>query len=265
MQMSQQRLYVFGRTGCSLALFFSFMATGCASRNDDMLHFLREHENQVSAIEYRVGIPDSISIHAPRIVELDGELQQIQPDGKITLRLLGEVKIVGMTAREIAAKLEVLASRYYVDPEVAVRVQQYASKKFYVYGQVRSTGARAYTGRDTLLDAVLDSGIDYKSWTSRVTVRRPSHGEGPVLTLRLNIDDMLKKGDWSKNILLEPNDIVHIPPTPLAWMANRIQEIISPVQPAINAYSMPLEVRRVQYEYDRYDETNGGRARTRGR
>src|SRR3990172_9095779 len=125
-------------------------AGGCASKNVDTLHFLREHEHEVSAIEYRIGIPDGLAISAPRILEIDGEVQRIQPDGKINLRLLGEVKVVGMTAKEIAAKLEVLLSRYYVDPKISVRVVGYDSKKYYVYGQASGAGPKPYTGRDTL-------------------------------------------------------------------------------------------------------------------
>ena len=34
-------------------------ASGCAVKNTDILHFLREHEHEVSAIEYRIGIPDA--------------------------------------------------------------------------------------------------------------------------------------------------------------------------------------------------------------
>ncbi|MFQ5592378.1 MAG: polysaccharide biosynthesis/export family protein, partial [Phycisphaerae bacterium] len=183
---------------------------GCAPRNGDMLHFLREHQHEVSAMEYRLGIPDTIGISAPRVPEIDGETQQIQPDGKINLRLLGEVKVVGMTTKEVAAKLEVLLSRYYVDPKVSARVLGYMSKKYYVHGQTRP-GPRPYTGRDTLIDAVLSGGVDYTSWTGRVKVIRPSHGETPVRALTVNVDKMIRKGDWSRNILLEPDDVVYIP------------------------------------------------------
>ena len=86
-----------------------------------------------------------------------------------------------MTAKEIAAKLEVLLSRYYVDPKVNVRLLGHASKKYYVHGQVGAQGPRAYTGRDTLVDAVLTSNVNFLSWTSRVTVTRPTHGDTPAL------------------------------------------------------------------------------------
>ena len=238
---------------------------GCAAKNTDMLHFLREHEHKVSAIEYRVGIPDTVGISAPRMLEIDAEAQRIQPDGKINLRLLGEVKVVGMTVKEIGAKLEVLLSRYYVDPKVSVRVLSYASKKYYVYGQAAVTGPRPYTGRDTLLDAVLTSGVDFLSWTSRITVTRPAHGEEPVRTILVNVDKMLKTGDWSQNILLEPDDVVYIPPTPIAWLGHRLQELIYPVRPAIQAYTAPAEMMYAQDAYD--DEYRrrgyGGRYRIR--
>jgi len=230
------------------------ICSGCAPKNSDMLHFLREHKHEVSAIEYRVGIPDGIGISAPRVLEIDGAAQRIQPDGKINLRLLGPVKVVGMTAKEIAAKLEVLLSRYYVDPKVNVRVVAYNSKKYYVHGQA-GNGARPYTGRDTLLDAVFASALDFTSWTSRVKVVRPSRGDRPVRTLMVNVDKMIKAGDWSKNILLEPDDIVYIPPTPGAWLGQRVREILYPFGPAIQAYTAPAYMRDLDDVYD--DEGRG--------
>lgn len=227
-----------------------FLGAGCATTNKDILHFLREHEHEVSAIEYRVGIPDRVGISAPRVLEIDGEQQRIQPDGKINLRLLGEVKIVGMTAKEIAAKLEVLLSRYYVDPKVSVRVLGYASKKYYVHGQSLQGGAKPYTGRDTLLDAVLNAGVDFRSWTKHVTVIRPAHGDTPIRTIEVDVDKMIHDGDWSQNILLEPNDVVYIPPTPGAWIAQRIYEVLYPVGPVIQAYATPAYLRNVGDVYN---------------
>ena len=244
------------RRAAATAVLFAGTGSGCASKNVDMLHFLREHEHEVAAIEYRIGIPDGVAISAPRILEIDGESQSIQPDGKISLRLVGEVKVAGMTAKELAAKLEVLLSRYYVDPKVSVRVVNYASKKFYVYGQAGGTGPRAFTGRDTLLDAVVKSGTTFLSWTSRVKVIRPAHDEVPVRTLEIDVDKMVKTGDWSKNILLEPNDIVYIPPTPAAWLGLRVREILFPFTPVAQAYAAPAQMRDLSNLYNNNNDRN---------
>ncbi len=215
--------------------------TGCAPRRTDILHFLREHEHEVSAIEYRVGIPDVVHISAPHVLEIDSEVQRIQPDGKINLRLLGEVKVVGMTAKEIAAKLQVLLSRYYMDPKVRVSLT-YASKKFYVKGQAGGLVARQYSGRDTLLDAVVNANVDFRSWISQVKVIRPSHDGTTVRTIKVDVSRMLKAGDWSQNILLEPNDLVVIPPTIGSWIGQRIRELLYPVGPLVQAYTAPASL-----------------------
>ncbi len=247
-------LTIRGLAPVAIAITFASAITGCAPNNTDMLHFLREHEHQVSAMEYRVGIPDAIAISAPRIPEIDGQGQQIEPDGKINLRLLGSVKVVGMTAKEIAAKLEVLLSRYYVEPKVAVRIVGYASKKYYVSGQGHA-GPRVYTGRDTLLDAVLSAGPNFLSWTSRVKVIRPSHGDTQVRTIVVNVDRMIKNGEWSENILLEPDDIVYIPPTVIGWMSERVRELMYPIGPIVQAYTAPASLMRMD---DAYDDDNTG-------
>lgn len=247
----------------SLALL-SLGAAGCAVRNTDMLHFLRQHEHEVSATEYRVGIPDRIAISSPQVAEIDGDGPRIQPDGKINLRLLGEVSIVGMTAREIAAKLEVLASRYYVDPKVRVRVSDFASKKYYVQRPDGTGGPRPYTGRDTVLDAVLAAGADFRSWTTRVTVTRPAHGEEPVRKIQIDIDKMMQRGQWDQNILLEPNDIVYIPPTPGAWLALRVREVLYPVSPVIEAYTTPAYLSGADEVYRKENLDNNNLATRNG-
>jgi len=231
--------------------------SGCAAKNPDMLHFLREHEHEVSAIEYRIGIPDGIAVSAPRVLEIDGETQRIQPDGKISLRLLGDVKVVGMTAKEIAAKLEVLLSRYYVDPKVSVRIVNYDSKKYYVYGQATNVGPRSFTGRDTLLDAVIRSGTNFLSWTSKVKVVRPAHDDTPVRTIQVDVDQMVTSGDWSKNVLLEPNDMVYIPPTPVAWLGQRVREVLFPIAPIAQAYTAPAQVQSLGNVYNGQNDNSG--------
>ena len=252
-------------TGVGAALLLLPGLVGCAAKNQDILQFLQAHEHEVSAIEYRVGIPDVVEISAPQALEIDGETQQVQPDGKVTLQLLGEVKIVGMTAREIAAKLEVLLSRYYVEPKVSVRVAGYASKVYYVTGVTSSRGPRHYTGRDTLLDAVLQAGLNYMCWTSQVKVIRPASEKEGVKTIVVNLDKMIKTGDWGQNILLEPNDVVHVPPTPLAWLGLRLQEVMFPLDQVRDAYLYPTDWMAAQDVYDNRNWSAGGAGRARTR
>jgi len=208
---------------------------GCVSNQDQIHNWLMEYEQPNSSFEYRVGIPDILQITAPRVPEIDGEMQTIQPDGKLTLRLLGEVRVDGMTAREIAAKLTELLREYYEDPKVQVRVAAYRSQKVYVFGQVG--GARGgvgtanqgnaqaipYTGRNTLRDTLAEAGLSFIAWRSQVKVIRANPAPDGRHVITVDVDRMFAEGDTSLNVLLEPGDIVYVPPTPLGWVGLRIR------------------------------------------
>jgi hypothetical protein len=70
----------------------------------------------------------------------------------------------------------------------------------------------------------------------------------------VNVDKMVRSGDWRRNVLLEPNDIVYIPPTPLAWVGLRVRELMFPVAPVTQAYRSPVEFMEVKDRYDEKDE-----------
>lgn len=246
------------------AAFLGAALAGCSHDNRDILEFLQAHEHQVSAIEYTVQVPDEVEISAPSVEEIDRARRRIQPNGKVTLDLVGEVKVAGMTAKEIARKLETLLSKYYVDPEVAVRVVGYNSRKYYVtLGETGETVAFPYTGRDTLLDVMSRAQLSFLSWKSQVRVIRPSHDPSKRKEIYVNVDRMLKSGDLSANVLIEPEDIIDIPPTPLAWVGLRIREVLWPVSPALDAYTTPAAVMAAQDVYE--DENNSNRSLSVGR
>jgi protein involved in polysaccharide export with SLBB domain len=247
------------------------LCAGCQSSHRDIVSFLKAYEHEVSAIEYRVGIPDVVAISAPQILEIDGIRQAVRPDGKIALRLLGPVKIVGLTEKEIAAKLTRLLEPYYEDPKVQVRVASYRSKVIYLAGVIGTGGLGGhgggggsssgegwasvpYTGRDTVLDLLAGRNISFLAWWSQVQVIRSSPFEKDRRRIVIDVDHMMRTGDTSRNVLLQPNDILYIPPTPLGWLGLRVQEILFPFQPIIQGYTFPARVRDLNDEYDGDDD-----------
>jgi len=235
----------------------AMLTCGCSNTHRDVVSFLKAHEHEVSAIEYRVGIPDAIQISAPRVLEIDGVNQVIRPDGKISLRLLGPVKVVGMTEKEIAAKLTELLDPYYESPKVQVRVSGYHSKKIYLSGLVGSgaqsggTGftnvseqwrAIPYTGRDTVLDIIAQTNLSFIAWEEEIRVIRSSPHEDERREIHIDVAHMINTGDTSRNVLLQPNDILVIPPTPLGWLGLRVQEVLFTFNPLISGYQYPATV-----------------------
>ena len=225
--------------------------SGCANRHQDLMRFLKDHEHMVTATEYRVGIPDAIGISAPRILEIDSTNQRVGVDGKISLRMLGPVRVVGLTPKEIAAKLQELLKPYYEDPKIQVLVTEYASKKYYVFGEVSNEGPFPYTGKDSVIDALSKAGMNFISWRSVVQVIRPAPDPDDAVKIRVNLNHMMRSGDMRMNVLLEPGDIVYVPPTPLGWIGKRVQELLYPFMPVLQAYTFPASMK---FATDQYTE-----------
>ncbi|MBN2446003.1 MAG: polysaccharide export protein [Phycisphaerae bacterium] len=237
-----------------VACVIALALTGCGPSHDQFIHFLRSRENVVSSGDYRVAPPDAITVHAPVAPEIDGRTYQVRPDGKVALRLLGEVQVAGLTTQEVADKMTKLLARYYIDPEVVVDVGRYRSKFYYIFGEVGVPGAKPYTGRDTLLKALADARPNVFAWRSRIRITRPNADEAERATIIVDLDQMLRTGETNQDVLLQEGDIIEVPPTPLAWVGHQVRAVMYPISPVLNAYNTPADFMDSTDEYEGNDD-----------
>lgn len=110
------------------------------------------------APEYRVGAGDVLEV----VVLGNDDLSRtptVQTGGTVTLPLLGEVAVAGLTIPEIKDKLTALLGRdYLVRPQVEVTVKEYQSQFVTVLGEVASPGRKPLRGRTRLVDVLVDAG-----------------------------------------------------------------------------------------------------------
>ncbi len=185
------------------------VGAGCSQpKYNDLQHFAQAHTQDVGDTVYRLEPPDIVAISSPTCPEIDNEIQQVRSDGKLSLRLLGEVKVSGLAPRELAAKLEDLLKKYYTNPSVSVQVAGFESRKVYVFGQVTRGGKHPYTGRDTVLDMLSKSGPTSLAWGAQVKIIRPSAAPDERHEIVINVDEMMQSGDLRNNYLLKEGDIV---------------------------------------------------------
>jgi len=222
--------------------------TGCfSSHPKDIEAFLRPKQVNVTAKTYVLQPPDEIAVLCSKVPEIHQQRQRIRPDGKISFENLGEIEAAGKTVEEVANAVRTKALELYKiegDKPVDVRIVTYRSKVFYVLGEVYLPGEKDYTGRDTVLNALAEARTTVMAWKQRIQVIRPSSEEGikPKI-FEMNFDRMIAHGDTSKNVLLQEGDIIYVPPTPLAAIAQVIEEFARPLG---RAFSTVTIVQRAQ-------------------
>lgn len=219
--------------------------TGCFSSNPkDIRAFLMPNKVDVSTRNYILQPPDEIVIHCLAVPEIDGQIQQIRPDGKVSFEGVGEIDAAGRTPAQVAVILrEMITEDLYLgdlvgDKSIDVRVVAFRSKRYYVFGQVGNPGAQNYSGRDTVIGALALAGSPtVLAWVERIQVIRPSSIKSVKPKIfEFNFDRAAAHGDATKDVLLQEGDIIYVPPTILAALAMKIEEFISPIARAFSGY-----------------------------
>jgi polysaccharide biosynthesis/export protein len=196
--------------------------------------------------EYRLGPNDLIDIQIEKAEELSGSYR-ITASGSFTMQFLGQVLAQGKTSEELAAQIaNGLRDRYLVNPNVRVAVLQYSGQSFFIQGAVRVPGKYQIKGRPTLLELITIAGGLTDTYGSTAflirKIRKPqilktaslpkadepsaqaSADEGEIAKFELvkaNINGLLR-GNFDNNIVIEPGDIIHIPPVDVFFVAGEV-------------------------------------------
>ena len=178
-------------------------------------------------IAYTVGPDDILAVEVRQHPEIGGEFL-VSPEGTIFISLIGAVEVEDATAEEVAHRLESRLSEFIRDPEVAVSVVAYNSKKVYVLGQVGNPGEHSMRGNVlNVRDAVLQAGLPLDTANlPRVAVITPDEYAPEVRVVNLN--DILYKGILRDNIDLKPGDVVVVHRHLLAKLGKFLEQVLGP-------------------------------------
>lgn len=202
-------------------------------KNAALNKWLRETEVTVPPATYRVAPPDAIKITAPGIKELDQSEATIRSDGKITVNLIGEVYVAGLSPAEISDELARRAATFYNKEStvISVEVTQFESKKFYVFGQVFEPGVKPYTGSDSVVKVLADARLNDDAWPQKVVLIRPNDDASIRQRVTIDLKQMFQDGKADQNYLIEEGDLIYVPPSPLAEFRITFERLLAPIMP----------------------------------
>ena len=106
---------------------------------------------------YRIGAEDELMIsvwHEPEFSQ--GVV--VRPDGMITLPLLNEIKVAGLTTEEMQVLLTERLKNLVNDPQVTVIVKGIKSRKVFMMGNVAKQGVYPLGGKKTVLEVIAEAG-----------------------------------------------------------------------------------------------------------
>lgn len=140
---------------------------------------------------------------------IQGEINStVDRSGQITIPKIGVVHVSGLTFSQLQQVLNREFSRQYTNFHLNVTLDNLRTIQVFVVGQARFPGSYAVSSLSTLVSALFAAGGPSKSGTLRdIQVRR-----GDKVIVHFDMYDFLLRGDKSKDIRLQNDDVIFIPP-----------------------------------------------------
>jgi polysaccharide export outer membrane protein len=161
-----------------------------------------------SSSQYTIGVADILRVNVWKNTDLS-QTVTVAPDGFVSLPLLGNVNVAGLSTDQLGTLLTAKYASYVVTPQVTVSVVDIRSRAVFVMGQVGKAGSYPLLAPTTVLQLIAQAGgLTPFAKRKNIYVLRASMGQSEKIPF--NYVKVIH-GDTRANIILEPGDTVIVP------------------------------------------------------
>ncbi len=194
------------------SLLVALLLASCATKE------LRVQEFQVPANTpdpakppdefYVIGPGDTLNINIWKEPSISGSVR-VRPDGYITVPLVNEVQVAGLTTAQVRKILTEKYKEYLDDPYVTIGVGGISSSEVFFIERSGRSAVYPLTGNETILQLITRAGgLGIFDDRSNIRIVRR---EGDKITEYIVDYDAILKGDLKQDILLRPGDRIIVP------------------------------------------------------
>jgi polysaccharide export outer membrane protein len=152
---------------------------------------------------------------------------RVSESGIITLPALGPVRVAGSTVQRVQQGIEKQLSKRNIlqNPRVAVAINEYRSRRIAVIGAVNMPGVYAiHENVSTLMDMLTLAGGPSSEAGEAAYILRRERNESDPLRIAVDLEELLSRGNFDMNAVLQGDDVVYVPKAPLIYVYGKVQQ-----------------------------------------
>jgi polysaccharide export outer membrane protein len=196
-----------------LALAIGATVTGCTTSSASVDTAVPA---SVETAQYIIGPGDRLSIFVYDNPQLSIADLPVRPDGRISTPLVSDVDAAGKTPAQLATVFSERLKKFVKDPNVTIMVREFIGpfdRQVRVIGEAADPQAIAYSQHMTVLDVMIRTkGLTRFAAGNSALIVRTMPGQAST-TLHVHLSDLIKNGDISQNVEMQPGDTLIIPQT----------------------------------------------------
>ena len=156
---------------------------------------------------YKLGSGDRLRVHAWNESQDQTISVEVNQNGNIQFPLAGEVAVLGIQKQSLNEYLKKKLSKFYKNLNVTSELIGLRQFPIYVTGEVNLPGAYVGTALSTPIKLLMASG----GVNERGSLRKVQIIRNGVILRTLDLYEFLMKGKVSSGLLLEAEDVIHVP------------------------------------------------------
>ncbi|MGA8150802.1 MAG: polysaccharide biosynthesis/export family protein [Terriglobales bacterium] len=160
---------------------------------------------------YRIAPGDTFDLNFDLTPEFNQLLVAVQPDGFVTLRGVGDIKVQGQTVPELTETVRMAYSKILNNPIISIVLKDFQKPYFVADGQVGKPGKYDLRGDVTLTEAIaIAGGFTDASKHSQVLLFRRVDDQWMSAQI-INVKQMEKQGNLHEDPFVRPGDMLFVP------------------------------------------------------
>ncbi len=174
---------------------------------------------------YRIEAGDTFDLTFELSPEFNQTAVAVQPDGFVTLRGVGDLKVAGETVPELTSTLRLAYGKILNNPLISVVLKEFEKPYFIASGQVAKPGKYEMHGNMTVTQAIAIAG-DFQSSAkhSQVVLFRRVDDQWTEAKL-INVKKMEKDRDLREDPFLHSGDMLFVPKNTLSKIDRMIPNL----------------------------------------
>ena len=159
--------------------------------------------------QYIIGPEDILRIDVWKEPKLSLSVP-VRTDGKISLPLVNDVQVAGLTTLELKEVLTQKLTKFVENPTVSVIVEQINSLKIFVVGNVNNSGVFDVKREVNVLQAISMAG-GFTEWAKKRKIKIFRKHAGVEKVIKVNYNKITSGKHSELNIPLQPGDTIVVP------------------------------------------------------
>jgi protein involved in polysaccharide export with SLBB domain len=135
---------------------------------------------QKAGADFTIGPGDVLQVSVPEVEDLKDRAVRVSGDDTISLPLVGEINVKGMTEQDVRSALKQRLEKYMYNPQVEVFAKEYQSRQVAVVGMVQKPGLYTLSSPDdTVLSMISRAGGTTSESSQRILLVPAESGGDP--------------------------------------------------------------------------------------